>query len=167
MVNCVYLPHSQLKWQRQLISGLAAVPDRLTQRLEAMTASPPAEAFSVTETLLEEDTVLLAEARTGADLSAFGRHWPNAASRPLADTGGRMLPARPLSQARPSCPSRRDAHLPGQLVVGQPETGPRPEPGRLRRPPACNADDLCTDLHRFAFLLWASDGEDLSGEPQS
>jgi arginase family enzyme len=44
---------------------------------------------------------------------------------------------------------------------------PRSEPGRLRRPPACNVDDLCTDLHRFAFLLWASDGEELSGEPQS
>jgi Domain of unknown function (DUF4037) len=69
-VNRVYMPHRQLKWQRHLISGLAAVPDRLTQRLEAMTASPPAEAFSVAETLLE-DTVVLAQARTGADLSAF------------------------------------------------------------------------------------------------
>ena len=71
-VNRVYLPHRQLKWQRHLLSGLAAVPDRLTDRLEAMTASPPAEAFPAAETLLE-DTVLLAEARTGADLSAF-RH---------------------------------------------------------------------------------------------
>jgi hypothetical protein len=35
-----------------------------------MTASPPAEAFPAAETLLE-DTVLLAEARTGANLSAF------------------------------------------------------------------------------------------------
>jgi hypothetical protein len=35
-----------------------------------MTASPPPEAFLAAETLLE-DTVLLAEARTGADLSAF------------------------------------------------------------------------------------------------
>lgn len=69
-VNRVYLPHRQLKWQRHLISGLAAVPDRLTERLEAMTASPPAVAFSAAETLLE-DTVLLAEARTGADLTAF------------------------------------------------------------------------------------------------
>jgi hypothetical protein len=69
-VNRVYLPHRQLKWQRHLLSGLAAVPDRLTDRLEAMTASPPAEAFPAAETLLE-DTVLLAEARTGANLSAF------------------------------------------------------------------------------------------------
>jgi hypothetical protein len=69
-VNRVYLPHRQLKWQRHLISGLAAVPDRLTERLGAMTASPPAEAFPAAETLLE-DTVRLAEAHTGADLSAF------------------------------------------------------------------------------------------------
>jgi hypothetical protein len=69
-VNRVYLPHHQLKWQRHLISGLAAAPDRLTERLAAMTASPPAEAFPAAETLLE-DTVMLAEARTGADLSAF------------------------------------------------------------------------------------------------
>jgi hypothetical protein len=68
----VYLPHRQLKWQRHLISGLAVVPDRLTGRLEAMTASPPAKAFPAAQILLE-DTVLLAEARTGADLSAFRR----------------------------------------------------------------------------------------------
>jgi hypothetical protein len=37
-----------------------------------MTASPPAEAFLAAQTLLE-DTVLLAEAHTGADLSAFRR----------------------------------------------------------------------------------------------
>ena len=31
--------------------------------------------------------------------------------------------------------------------------------------PAYNTDALCTDLHRFAFLLGASDGEELFGEP--
>ena len=31
--------------------------------------------------------------------------------------------------------------------------------------PAYNVDDLRTDLHRFAFLLGASDGEELFGEP--
>ena len=31
--------------------------------------------------------------------------------------------------------------------------------------PAYNTDTLCADLHRFAFLLGASDGEELSGEP--
>ena len=30
---------------------------------------------------------------------------------------------------------------------------------------AYNTDALCTDLHRFAFLLGASDGEALFGEP--
>lgn len=68
--NRVYLPHPQLKWQPHLISGLAAFPDRFTERLKAMTARPPAVAFRAAETL-PEDTVLLAEARTGTDLSAF------------------------------------------------------------------------------------------------
>ena len=31
--------------------------------------------------------------------------------------------------------------------------------------PAYNTDTLCADLHRFVFLLGASDGEDLFGEP--
>jgi hypothetical protein len=31
--------------------------------------------------------------------------------------------------------------------------------------PAYNTDTLCTDLHRFAFLLGISDGEPLFGEP--
>ena len=30
---------------------------------------------------------------------------------------------------------------------------------------ACNAGTLRADLHRFAFLLGASDGDDLFGEP--
>ena len=30
--------------------------------------------------------------------------------------------------------------------------------------PAYNTDALCADLHRFAFLLGASDGEELFGE---
>jgi len=31
--------------------------------------------------------------------------------------------------------------------------------------PAYTTDALCADLHRFAFLFGASDGEDLFGEP--
>jgi hypothetical protein len=31
--------------------------------------------------------------------------------------------------------------------------------------PAYTTGTLCTDLHRFAFLLGASDGEELFGEP--
>jgi hypothetical protein len=31
--------------------------------------------------------------------------------------------------------------------------------------PAYNTGTLCTDLRRFVFLLGASDGEDLFGEP--
>ena len=31
--------------------------------------------------------------------------------------------------------------------------------------PAYDTTTLCTDLHRFAFLLGASDGEELFGEP--
>jgi len=33
--------------------------------------------------------------------------------------------------------------------------------------PAYTTDTLCADLHRFAFLLGASDGEELFGEPAS
>ena len=33
--------------------------------------------------------------------------------------------------------------------------------------PAYNTDTLCTDLRRFVFLLGASDGEELFGEPTS
>ena len=33
--------------------------------------------------------------------------------------------------------------------------------------PAYNTDTLCADLHRFAFLLGANDGEELFGEPTS
>jgi hypothetical protein len=69
-VNRVYLPHRQIKWQHHLITGLEVVPERLAERLESMSASPPTEAFRAAEALLE-DTVLLAEERTGADLSPF------------------------------------------------------------------------------------------------
>jgi len=69
-VNRVYLPHRQIKWQHHLITGLEVVPERLAERLESVSASPPAEAFRAAEALLE-DTVLLAEARTSADLSSF------------------------------------------------------------------------------------------------
>ncbi|WP_300607832.1 hypothetical protein [Trebonia sp.] len=31
--------------------------------------------------------------------------------------------------------------------------------------PAYSTSTLCADLHRFAFLLGATDGEDLFGEP--
>jgi hypothetical protein len=31
--------------------------------------------------------------------------------------------------------------------------------------PTYNTEALCADLHRFAFLLGASDGEELFGEP--
>jgi hypothetical protein len=31
--------------------------------------------------------------------------------------------------------------------------------------PSYNTSDLCADLHRFAFLLGASDGEELFSEP--
>jgi hypothetical protein len=33
--------------------------------------------------------------------------------------------------------------------------------------PAYTTETLCADLHRFAFLLGATDGEDLFGEPAS
>jgi hypothetical protein len=33
--------------------------------------------------------------------------------------------------------------------------------------PTYNADALCTDLHRFAFLPGETDGQELFGEPTS
>jgi hypothetical protein len=71
-VNRVYLPHRQIKWQRHLITGLEVAPERLAERLAAVSARPPSEAFQAAEALLEE-TVLLAEAHTDTDLSSF-RH---------------------------------------------------------------------------------------------
>jgi hypothetical protein len=69
-VNRVYLPHPLIKWQHHLITGLEVVPERLAERLESVSASPPAEAFRAAEALLG-DTALLAEAHTDADLSSF------------------------------------------------------------------------------------------------
>jgi hypothetical protein len=69
-LNRVYLPHRQLKWQRHLIAGLDVVPERLAERLALLSANPTAEALQAAEALLTE-TVLLAEARTDADLSSF------------------------------------------------------------------------------------------------
>ena len=68
--NRVYLPHRQIKWQHHLITEPEVVPERLAERLGAVAASSPPEAFRAAEALLE-DTVLLAEARAGTDLSSF------------------------------------------------------------------------------------------------
>jgi hypothetical protein len=69
-LNRLYLPHRQLKWQQQLLSGLAVTPDRLTERLGQLFAPGTAEAFQAAETLLA-DTVALAAACTEADLTSF------------------------------------------------------------------------------------------------
>jgi hypothetical protein len=69
-LNRVYLPHSRLKWQRHLMAGLEVVPGRLAERLELLSAARHAEALQAAEALLT-DIVLLSEARTDADISAF------------------------------------------------------------------------------------------------
>jgi hypothetical protein len=69
-LNRTYQPHRQLKWQQHLIAGLDVAPDQLAGRLAQLTASPAPEALQVAEALLSE-TVLLAEARTPADLGSF------------------------------------------------------------------------------------------------
>jgi hypothetical protein len=69
-LNRVYQPHRQLKWQQHLITGLDVAPDQLARRLGQLTDRPAPEALQVAEALLTE-TVLLAEARTHADLGAF------------------------------------------------------------------------------------------------
>lgn len=69
-VNRVYMPHRQLKWQRQLLSGLEVAPDHLSERLGLLSQAPPAEAVAAAEALLA-DVVLLARAHTDADISDF------------------------------------------------------------------------------------------------
>ncbi|HEY0936186.1 MAG TPA: DUF4037 domain-containing protein [Trebonia sp.] len=69
-LNRVYLPHRQLKWQRQLIAGLALAPDRFAERLGLVSAGPPEQALPALEGLLAE-VADLAEAHSGADLEEF------------------------------------------------------------------------------------------------
>jgi 8-oxo-dGTP pyrophosphatase MutT (NUDIX family) len=69
-VNRVYLPHQQLKWQRQLLSGLALTPDRFAERLRDLSARQPATSLRAAETLLA-DTVALVTAHTSADIADF------------------------------------------------------------------------------------------------
>jgi ADP-ribose pyrophosphatase YjhB (NUDIX family) len=69
-LNRVYLPHRQLKWQRHLVAGLSLAPDRLAERLGSLATGRPATALRTAETLLAE-TAALAEAHSGADISAF------------------------------------------------------------------------------------------------
>jgi hypothetical protein len=69
-LNRVYLPHRQLKWQRHLVTGLGLAPGRLAERLELMSAGPPAEGLRAAEDLLAE-VMVLAEAHSGADITGF------------------------------------------------------------------------------------------------
>jgi hypothetical protein len=69
-LNRVYLPHRQLKWQHHLTTGLSLVPDRLAERLRALSQGRPDEALQAAEALLAE-IVTLAEAHCDADIGAF------------------------------------------------------------------------------------------------
>lgn len=69
-LNRVYLPHQQLKWQRDLIAGLRIVPERFADRLASLSAGKPDEAIRTAEALLFEVTDL-AETHSSADLSDF------------------------------------------------------------------------------------------------
>ena len=69
-LNRIYLPHRQLKWQRQLLAGLALAPERFAERLRSLSLGPPTVAFMVAETLLA-DTAALVAAHSSADIGAF------------------------------------------------------------------------------------------------
>jgi Domain of unknown function (DUF4037) len=69
-LNRVYLPHRQLKWQQQLLTGLTVTPGRLAERLAALTTGPADLALEAAAALLAE-TAGLAEAHSGADIGAF------------------------------------------------------------------------------------------------
>ena len=49
-LNRLYLPHRQLKWQQQLLSGLAVTPERFTERLGQLFAPRQADTFQAAET---------------------------------------------------------------------------------------------------------------------
>ena len=55
--------------------------------------------------------------------------------------------------------------LPTPSLSGSQQHIPAQSFGAFIGHPACNTGTLCTDLRRFVFLLGASDGEDLFGEP--
>jgi hypothetical protein len=76
------VPHRQLKWQRQLLSGLAVAPTGLPERLGQLAAPRTADAFEAAETLLT-DTIALAETGSAADLTSF-RAELSAKRRPLS-----------------------------------------------------------------------------------
>jgi hypothetical protein len=61
--------------------------------------------------------------------------------------------------------ARRDAHPPYSMAIRQPGTRPAGSFAAFIGHPAYNTGTLCADMHRFAFLLGASDGDDLFGEP--
>ena len=69
-LNRVYLPHRQLKWQRQLLAGLAVAPGGLAERLGTLATGPAEQAIEAAASLLAE-TAALAEAHSGADISEF------------------------------------------------------------------------------------------------
>lgn len=69
-LNRVYLPHRQLKWQRQLLAGLAVAPAGLAERLGTVATGPAELALKTAASLLAE-TAALAEAHSGADISEF------------------------------------------------------------------------------------------------
>lgn len=69
-LNRVYLPHRQLKWQRQLITGLSLAPERFAERLGSISTDSPAEALRTAGTLLGEVAALV-ESYSGADIGAF------------------------------------------------------------------------------------------------
>lgn len=69
-LNRVYLPHRQLKWQRQLLAELSLAPERFAERLRSLSLGPPTVAFMVAEVLLTEIAALVA-AHSSADIGAF------------------------------------------------------------------------------------------------
>jgi hypothetical protein len=69
-LNRVYLPHRQLKWQRQLVSGLGLAPQKFAERLAVLSAGDLTTAVTTAEALLAE-VAELAAAHSGADLGEF------------------------------------------------------------------------------------------------
>ena len=69
-LNRVYRPHRYFKWQRAALSACAIAPERLSERLESLWHPSLPDGLASAESLLA-DLLLLADQRSGANLTAF------------------------------------------------------------------------------------------------
>jgi len=120
---------------RMLGNGLCGRPADLDCRLESAceTCATSAPAPSSCPSWSASATTPATTARpTGPSCSTASSSAPKP-DPPPPDGADRHAPHHPRPQRRRR--ARRDSHLPRRLAIRQPETDPRRQPDRLRRPP--------------------------------